>query len=76
MVNFKAAFQSLKQIGFTGPIHAFHEYRVDVTGQDAQVNMLGSPIGKGLQMPRETYIGYLRRDREFFSKLMADAQLL
>jgi sugar phosphate isomerase/epimerase len=76
MVNFKAAFESLKLIGFSGPIHVFQEYRVDVPGRDARVNLLGNAIGTPLQMPREMFIGYLRRDQEFYSKLMAGAELL
>jgi L-ribulose-5-phosphate 3-epimerase len=80
MVNFKAAFQSLRQIGFTGPIHVFNEYRVDVPGLPDQVNLLGKSTAttntRGLEMPRDMFIGILRRDHEFYMKLMTDAQLL
>jgi L-ribulose-5-phosphate 3-epimerase len=77
MVNFKSAFESLKLIGFSGPIHVFYEYFVDVPGVTAPVNLLGAAIGSyKLEMPRAQYVSYLRRDQEFYSRLMTKAGLV
>jgi L-ribulose-5-phosphate 3-epimerase len=77
MVNFKATFESLKTIGFTGPIHVFNEYFVYVPTVADPINMLGAGIGTyKLQMPKELYVDYLKRDFDFYSKLMTDAQLI
>jgi L-ribulose-5-phosphate 3-epimerase len=77
MVNFKSTFESLKLTGFTGPIHVFNEYFVDVPTVADPVNMLGAAIGTyKLQMPKELYVDYLKRDFDFYTKLMTDAQLI
>jgi sugar phosphate isomerase/epimerase len=77
MVNFKSAFQYLKSITFAGPIFTYHEYFVEVPGAAQPVNMLGASMPNfKLEMPKAQYVSCLRRDREFYTRLMADVGLV
>jgi len=71
MVNFKAAFEYMKAIGFAGSFLHYSEYFVNVPGAKEPVSLLRPNIPK--DVPKELYIGSLRRDFDFYSKMLADA---
>jgi sugar phosphate isomerase/epimerase len=71
MVNFRAAFDYMKAIGFAGPFLHYSEYFVDVPGAREPVSLLRPNVPK--DVPKEVYVSRLRRDHEFFSKLLVDA---
>jgi len=74
MVNFAAAFSYLKAIRFSGPIETYYEYKVEVPGRAAPVDMLGTDFGKWqLEMPREMFVSLLKRDVDFYKAAYAKA---
>jgi sugar phosphate isomerase/epimerase len=74
MVNFSDFFQYFRSIDFTGPIETYCEYKVEVPGVAGLVDMLGKDFGKWqLEMPRNTFLGYLKRDAAFYKSLLQTA---
>jgi sugar phosphate isomerase/epimerase len=71
MVNFKAAFEYMKAIGFAGSFLHYSEYFVDVPGASKSVSLLRPNVPK--EVPKELYISCIRRDYDFFSKMLAQA---
>jgi sugar phosphate isomerase/epimerase len=71
MVNFKAAFQYMKAMGFAGSFLHYSEYFVRVPGAKQPVSLLRPNVPK--DVPRELYISCLRRDYDFYSKMLAQA---
>ena len=71
MVNFKAAFQYMKAIGFAGSFLHYSEYFVNVPGVKQPVSLLRPNVPK--DVPKELYISSLRRDYDFYSKMLAQA---
>ena len=71
MVNFKAAFEYMKAIGFSGSFLHYSEYFVNVPGSANPVSLLRPNVPK--EVPKELYIANLRRDHDFYAKLIADA---
>ena len=71
MVNFKAAFEYMKAIGFSGSFLHYSEYFVNVPGSANPVTLLRPNVPK--EVPKELYIANLRRDHDFYAKLIADA---
>jgi sugar phosphate isomerase/epimerase len=77
MVDFAGMLSYFKSVGFTGPVELYQEYSVTVPGVPQPVNMLGTNFGTWkLEMPKSQYISLLKRDVQFYSKVMADAGLL
>jgi hypothetical protein len=77
MVDFSGMLSYFKSVGFAGPVELYQEYSVTVPGVAQPVNMLGTDFGKWrLEMPKSEYISLLKRDVQFYSKVMADAGLL
>ncbi len=72
MVNFKAAFDYLKAIGFAGSILHYSEYFVDVPGASRPVSILRPNVPK--DMPKDLYISNVRRDHDFYRNLIAQAE--
>jgi L-ribulose-5-phosphate 3-epimerase len=70
MVNFKAAFEYMKAIGFAGPFLHYSEYFVNVPGATQPVSLLRPNVPK--EVPKDLYISNLRRDHDFFAKLLAE----
>lgn len=71
MVNFKAAFDYMKATGFAGTFLHYSEYFVDVPGANAPVSLLRPNVPK--DVPKELYIRNLRRDYDYFSKMLTQA---
>ena len=71
MVNFKAALDYMKAIGFAGSFLHYSEYFVDVPGASKPVSLLRPNVPK--EVPKELYISCMRRDYDFFSKMLAQA---
>jgi len=71
MVNFKAAFDYLKAIGFAGSFLHYSEYFVDVPGASQPVSILRPRVPQ--DMSKEIYISNVRRDHEFYTKLVENA---
>ena len=71
MVNFKAAFEYMKAIGFAGSFLHYSEYFVSVPGAKAPVSLLRPNVPT--EVPKDLYIANLRRDHDFYAKLIADA---
>jgi sugar phosphate isomerase/epimerase len=71
MVNFKAAFQYMKTIGFAGSFLHYSEYFVNVPGVKEPVSLLRPNVPK--EVPKELYISSLRRDYDFYTRMLADA---
>jgi hypothetical protein len=71
MVNFPAAFQYMKSIGFCGSFLHYSEYFVSVPGAAHPVSLLRPNVPK--EVPKDLYVASLRRDHQFFAKLLADA---
>jgi hypothetical protein len=70
MVNFKAAFDYMKAIGFSGSFLHYSEYFVSVPG-GKPVSLLRPNVPK--EVPKELYIGSLRRDFDYYSRLLTQA---
>ena len=70
MVNFKAAFEYMKAIGFAGPFLHYSEYLVNVPGNAEPVSLLRPDVPKAVS--KELYIAQLRRDKDFYSKMMTE----
>lgn len=74
MVNFPDFFKYLQSIGYAGPIETYFEYKVPIPGSSAQMDMLGTDYGKWkLEIPRDQFTGYLKRDVEFYNDLLGRA---
>lgn len=71
MVNFKAAFEYMKAIGFAGSFLHYSEYFVNVPGAKQPVSLLRPNVPK--DVPKDLYIASLRRDHDFFSQMLVDA---
>jgi L-ribulose-5-phosphate 3-epimerase len=71
MVDFKAFFQCLRQVNFTGAIEEHFEYSVQVG--DKQVNLLRL---KGGDISRAQWLAEAKRDVSYFRAAMRDAKLL
>ena len=71
MVNFKAAFEYMKSIGFAGSFLHYSEYFVNVPGAKEPVSLLRPNVPK--EVPKELYIASLKRDYDFYSKLLTQA---
>src|SRR5262245_32389338 len=71
MVNFKAAFEYMKTIGFAGSFLHYSEYFVEVPGASKPVSLLRPNVPR--EVPKELYISCLRRDNDFFSKMLTQA---
>ena len=70
MVNFPEFFRYLQSIGFQGPLENYFEYSVSVPGLEKPFDMLGTNYGQWkLEMPRETFVGYLKRDVNFYKQV-------
>lgn len=70
MVDFEDFFRYLQSIGFQGPLENYFEYTVNVPGLAKPFDMLGTNYKQWkLEMPEETFIGYLRRDVGFYNQL-------
>lgn len=70
MVNFTAAFQYLKSIGFAGSFLHYSEYFVTAPGATHPVSLLRPKVPN--EVPKDLYVTSLRRDHDFFAKLLAD----
>jgi L-ribulose-5-phosphate 3-epimerase len=67
MVNFNDFFAYLHSINFDGPIETYFEYKVDVPGLAAPMDMLGTDYGKWkLEMPEDAFRALLKRDVTFY----------
>jgi hypothetical protein len=73
MVNFKMAFEYMKATGFAGSFLHYSEYFVNVPGVAEPVSLLRPTVPT--VVPKDLYIASIRRDHEFFTKLMAAAGL-
>jgi hypothetical protein len=74
MVDFSDLFRYLQSIGFQGPFENYFEYTVEVPGQSKPFDMLGTDYKKWkLEMPQETFVGYLKRDLGFYNKVWREA---
>jgi L-ribulose-5-phosphate 3-epimerase len=74
MVNFADAFRYMKSIGFSGPLEQYFEYMVPVPGRAAPMNMLGTNYKEWqLEIPVETFLGYLKRDVDFYKAALRQA---
>jgi sugar phosphate isomerase/epimerase len=71
MVNFKAAFEYMKSIGFSGSFLHYSEYFVNVPGRQEPVSLLRPNVPK--DVPKDLYIASLRRDYDFFAKMISQA---
>jgi sugar phosphate isomerase/epimerase len=75
MVNFSDFFRYLQAINFQGPIENYFEYSVDVPGLGKSFDMLGTNYKQWkLEMPEETFVGYLKRDINFYNQVWATAK--
>jgi sugar phosphate isomerase/epimerase len=68
MVNFKAAFEYMKTIGFAGSFLHYSEYFVAMPGANIPVSLLRPNVPK--EVSKELYISCLRRDYDFFSEML------
>lgn len=74
MVNFPEFFRTIKELGFDGPVETYFEYKVEMPGQAKPMDMLGTNFGQWkLEIPREQFIGYLKRDVDFYKGHMQRA---
>jgi len=72
MVNFRDMFSYFKSVGFGGPIEVYYEYEVPLA-DGRMMNMLGTNRGTWqLEMPRAQFVGYLKRDLDFYRDLLRD----
>ena len=70
MVNFMDFFRYLQSVGFQGPMENYFEYTVNVPGLDHPFDMLGTNYKQWkLEMPQETFVGYLKRDVGFYNQV-------
>jgi L-ribulose-5-phosphate 3-epimerase len=70
MVNFKMAFEYMKAMNYCGSFLHYSEYFVDVPGNPQPLSLLRPNVPK--EIPKDVYIASVRRDYEFFSKLLKD----
>jgi sugar phosphate isomerase/epimerase len=70
LVNFKMAFEYMKSIGFAGSFLHYSEYFLNVPGAKEPVSLLRPAVPK--EVPKDLYIASVKRDYEFYKKLMAD----
>ena len=70
MVNFKAAFEYMKAIGFAGSFLHYSEYFVNVPGSTQPVSLL-RPNGPK-EVSKDLYLSNLRRDYDFYSKMLVE----
>jgi L-ribulose-5-phosphate 3-epimerase len=74
MVNFPDFFRYLQSINFQGPLENYFEYSVNVPGLAKPFDMLGTNYKQWkLEMPRETFEGYLKRDVNFYKQVWRTA---
>jgi len=74
MVDFSDFFRYLQSIRFQGPMENYFEYTVTVPGLAKPFDMLGTNYGVWkLEMPEETFIGYLKRDVGFYNQVWSTA---
>jgi sugar phosphate isomerase/epimerase len=74
MVDFSDFFRYLQSIGFQGPLENYFEYTVDVPGLSKPFDMLGTDYKKWkLEMPQLTFVGYLKRDVNFYNAVWQQA---
>ena len=71
MVNFKAAFEYMKAIGFAGSFLHYSEYFVTPPGAKKPVSLLRPNVPKDL--PKELYVSSLHRDFDFYSTMLREA---
>ena len=71
MVNFKAACEYMKAIGFAGSFLHYSEYFVNVPGSKKPVSLLRPNVPK--DVPKDVYVASLRRDYDFYTKMLAQA---
>jgi hypothetical protein len=71
LVNFKAAFEYMKLIGFSESFLHYSEYFVDVPGRPEPVSLLRPMVPSVIS--KELYIASLRRDYDYYVKVMAEA---
>ena len=70
MVNFSDFFRYLQSVGFQGPLENYFEYTVNVPGLDHPFDMLGTNYKQWkLEMPQETFVGFLKRDVGFYNQV-------
>lgn len=68
MVNFPEFFRYLQSINFQGPLENYFEYSVRVPNLADPFDMLGTNYGQWkLEMPEETFVGFLKRDVAFYN---------
>ena len=73
MVNFRDHFAYLKSIGYAGSILHYSEYFVDVPGSTQPVSLLRPNVPR--DVPKDLYISNVRRDFNFYSRILAEAGL-
>jgi sugar phosphate isomerase/epimerase len=74
MVDFADFFRYLQAIRFPGAIGTYYEYSVKIPGTNKMLNMLGTAYKKWkLEIPEKTYIGYLKRDVDFYNQKWLEA---
>jgi sugar phosphate isomerase/epimerase len=73
LVNFKAAFEYIKLIGFAESFLHYSEYFVNVPGRPEPVSLLRPMVPS--VVPKDLYIASLRRDYDYFVRVMAEAGL-
>ncbi len=74
MVDFSDFFRYLQSIGFQGPLENYFEYTVVVQGLSKPFDMLGTDYKKWqLEIPRETFVGFLKRDVGFYKEQWQEA---
>lgn len=67
MVNFADFFKTMHGLGFEGPVETYFEYKVPIPGSDKMMDMLGVNFGQWrLEIPKELFAGYLKRDVAFY----------
>ena len=71
MVNFKAAFEYMKSIGYAGSFLHYSEYFVNPPGAAKPVSLLRPNVPN--EVSKELYISSLKRDHDFYAKLIVDA---
>ena len=74
MVNFPEFFRYLQSINFQGPLENYFEYSVRVPNLDYPFDMLGTNYKQWkLEMPEETFVGFLKRDVAFYTDTWSKA---
>ena len=70
MVPFKMAFEYMKAINYCGSFLHYSEYSVNVPGAAQPISLLRPNVP--VEVPKALYIASVKRDYEFFTKLLAD----